>query len=592
MQDLLAGFFGPLLGLAATAWGLGRGATRALGLAFDGRLEKGAVSTALGLALTAHLLLLLGLAGWLRVLPLLLIAACIHLLGIPVWRETWDDLRRGGLGPLGWVGLILLILPFALPALYPPTAFDATLYHLPFARAFVATGGVPYLADLRFPVFPQANEILFAAVMLGGHDMAAQGAQVLATLLTALLLGLWGRREFPAWPAAGPLAATVFLGSPLVAYLAGTGYVEPGLTLFVAGGFYAAERWRQTGARRWLVPAAVLAATAADVKYLGLYFLGVIALIVLIVALSRGRVRDVLLFAAVALAVLAPWYLRILLLTGNPVFPYAPQLFGANPWQSLPDPHRQGTLIQRLVRVARLPWDLVFARETYGGLPLLSPVYLASLPLLAMGSLRDRRVRLWLALTAIYALACTWLPRDSRYLVPALSLASLAVAGSIAVLISRWRSSRSLAWVLCLGCLAPGWLYGLYRVQRNGPLPVTAARREVYLARKIPLYSAVAWLNHTRGSGYTVWALNAEQLNYFADGRYLGDWTGPASFDRIRATCRTPEALHRELRRLGADHLLLPKAAGKGLPFPEDALFQRWFQLVYEDAEARVYALR
>jgi hypothetical protein len=595
VQVLLAGFLGPLLVLAVTAWVLGRGATRALSLAFEGRLEKGAVSTALGLALVAHLLLLLGLAGWLRAVPLVLIAVGVHLLGIPIWRETWKDLRTGGLGLLALAGLILVILPFALPALYPPTAFDATLYHLPFARAFAATGGVPYLADLRFPVFPQANEVLFAAVMLGGRDVAAQGVQLLATLLTATLVAVWGRRAFPAWPAAGPLAAAVFLGSPLVAYLAGTAYIEPGLTLFVTGGFYAAERWRQTGDRRWLVPAAVLAATAADVKYLGLYFLGVTGLIVLALSAGRARWRDVLLFAAVALAVLAPWYLRLLVLTGNPIFPYAPHLFGANPWQSLPDPHRQGTLVQRLVRAARLPWDLVFARDTYGGQPPLSPVYLVSLPLLAAGAMRDRRVRLWLAVVVAYAVACTWLPRDSRYLVPALPLVSLAVAGSVAVFgdrASSWRRSRPLAWALCLACLAPGWLYGFYRTQRNGPLPVTAAGREAYLARKVPLYTAVAWLNRTRGSAYTVWALNAENVNYFADGRYLGDWTGPASFSRVLAAGSTPEALHRELRRLGAGHLLVPTAAGKGLPFPEDAAFGRWFELVYEDAEARVYTLR
>ena len=29
-------------------------------------------------------------------------------------------------------------------ALYPPTGFDATLYHLPFARAFAASGRLPF----------------------------------------------------------------------------------------------------------------------------------------------------------------------------------------------------------------------------------------------------------------------------------------------------------------------------------------------------------------------------------------------------------------------------------------------------------------
>ena len=597
---LLAGFLLPLLGLAATAWVLGRGATRALSLAFSGRLEKWTVSTTLGLALAAHLLLLLGLAGRLQAVPVLLAAALVHVLGTSVWQETWreawGDLRAGGLRGAWVAGFVLVIAPFALPALYPPTAFDATLYHLPFARDFVATGGVPYLIDRRFPVFPQANEILFAAVMLFGRDVAAQGVQLLATLLTAALLALWARRAFPELRAAGALAPALFLGSPLVAYLAGTGYVEAGLTLFVTGGLYAADRWRETGDRRWLVPAAVLAATAADVKYLGLYFLGVLGATVLLVALAKlrpagERALDVLLFGGVALAVLAPWYLRIFLLTGNPVFPYAAGIFGASPWQSLPFPGQHTPLLQRLVREARLPWDLVFARESYGRLPPLSPVYLAALPLLAAGVLRDARVRLWLAVAAAYALACSWLPRDSRYLVPVLPLVSLAVAGSLAACAGRWRRSRLLAWVLCLGCLLPGWLYSLYSVERNGVLPVTAAQRDAFLARKIPLYAAVAWLNHTQ-SAYTVWGLEAEQVTYFADGRFFGDVVGPASYGRVLAASPTPAAFHRELRRLGADHLLLPAAFARDLPFPEDVEFRRWFELVYEDAAARVYVLR
>jgi hypothetical protein len=606
---LIAGFVLPLLGLAATAWVLGRGATRALGLTWAGRLEKGLVSTVLGLALTVYALFLLALAGRLQPVPVLLAAALVHVFGTPVWRETWNDLRAGVPRP-GWAAglalLVLVVAPFALPALYPPSGFDATLYHLPFARAFAATGSLPYLADRRFPVFPQANEILFAAVMLFGRDVAAQGVQLLATLLTAALLAQWARASFPDLRAAGALAAAIFLGSPLVSYLAGTCYIEPGLTLFVTGGLFAADRWRKTGDRRWLVPAAALAATAADVKYLGLYFLGVAALLVAIAGIAPvagGRPRrvgerglDVLLFRSVAAVFLAPWYLRLVILTGNPVFPYAPGLFGANPWQALPDPNREGTLAQRLVRAVRIPWDVVFARKSYGGLPPASPVYLAAIPLLVAGALRDARLRRWLALwlpvVAAFALACSWLPKDSRYLVPVFPLVSLAVVGAVAACAGRWRGSRLLAWALCLGCLAPGWLYGFSWMARNGPLPLTPSRREVFLTRKIPCYGAVAWLNRTQGKHFTVWAFRAEQATYFAEGRFLGDWAGPASYGRVLAVSPSPEALHRELRRLGADHLLLAAAAAKDLPFPEDAAFRLWFEPTYQDAGARVYALR
>jgi hypothetical protein len=585
------GFFLPLLALAATAYILGR---RVLWrLPFASRLERGTVSLALGLALLAHLLLLLGLVGLLRPVPVLLLTAAVHAAGVQAWRE----LRTLRLRPAWGIAFALGLAPLVVLALYPPTAFDATLYHLPFARAFAASGGVPYLVDRRFPVFPQATEVLFATVMLFGSDVAAHGVELLAALLTAALLVAWGGRAFPRYPPAGWIAAAVFLGNPIVSYLAGTAYIEPGLTLFVAASLYALDRWRSGGGTAWLALAAVFGATAADVKYLGLFFLGIAGLaVVLAGGRSRtvpARLREGLLFAGLAAAFLAPWYLRIYLHTGNPIFPYLPQVFGGSLWQSLPRPETGEPLAARLLRWIRLPWDILFERGRYNQEPPFSPACLAALPLLVFGALRDARVRFLLAVAGAYAFVFTWLPSDSRYLVPILPLVSLAAVGSLAALVDRWPrlASRRLAWALGLVCVLPGWLYPVYRIARQGPLPLTPETREAYLARRLPVYPAVAWLNRTRGSAYTVWALQAEEMAYFADGRFLGDWIGPASFDRVLDGLQGPADLHARLRRLGADHLLVPR--DKERPdFPRDADLRRWFKPVYEDRWAQVYELR
>ncbi len=111
--------------------------------------------------------------------------------------------------------------------LYPPTAFDATLYHLPFARGFVNSGGIPFLVDLRFPVFPQATEMLFALVLSFAPDVAVHGVSWLMTMLTAALIWAWARDAFSG-AVAGWLAAAIYLGNPIVVYLAGIGYVDAG----------------------------------------------------------------------------------------------------------------------------------------------------------------------------------------------------------------------------------------------------------------------------------------------------------------------------------------------------------------------------
>lgn len=612
--SLLAGFLLPVAGLAATAWVLGRLAAGALGLGFEGRLEKGAVAAALGLALLSHLFLLLGFAVGLRRLPLLLLAAGILGLGFRVWRELPGDLR-GAPGPRRGLGIAIAaagLAPLVVLALYPPTAFDATLYHLPFARAFAESGGVPFLADRRFPVFPQANEILFAALMLFGRDVAVQGLQLLATLLAAVLVGVWARRAWPEWRPAGWLAAAVFLGSPIVVHLAATGYVEAGLTLFVTASFYALERWPGGGdghgqartdkeRKGWLAVAALLAATAADVKYLGLFFLGAAGLWVLLAGgrsrPTAARLRGGLLFAAVAAAFLAPWYLRIYAHTGNPLFPFLPKVFGGSSWE-VTGLEGDGSMLAMLARWLRLPWDVVFARGCYNQQPPFSPVLLAALPLLAWGALRDFRVRRLVLIAGAYTFVFLWLPRDSRYLVPALPLLALAAAGSLAAVVRRWPrlAGRSLAAVLCLGAFLPGWLYAGFRIVRQGPPPVTADGREAYLARKLPAYPAIAWLNRARGPSYTLWALHAENMTYFAAGRFLGDWFGPESFGRVLAAGRDAESFHRELRRLGVTHLLIPERGALGQvivpPVPDDDAFRRRFAIIYQDPGARLYALR
>jgi 4-amino-4-deoxy-L-arabinose transferase-like glycosyltransferase len=616
---------GILLALAAAAAGAGWWAVRFLpaGPGAAGRLERFTLAAALGLVVLAQAGLLLGLAGWLRPLPVLGVAVAALLAGLPVWRGLIATRAAPRAVParriLGVGGAAAVALaPFALLSLYPPTGFDATLYHLPFARAFVETGGLPFLATLRFPVFPQANEVLFAEVMLFSRDVAAHGVELLAGLLTAALVWVWGRAAFGA--AAGWIAAAVFLGNPIMAHLSGEAYIEPLLALYTTASLYAGWRWRTAGegegggalsraagegrgggfqeraARRalaWLALAAAFAAAAASVKYLGLFFLAVAGLLTLLPPRGVPRLRALLVAGAVVLAVAGPWYARNAAWTGNPLFPFYPRLFGESAWSPIIfhglTPGQ--TLAERLAELLRMPWDAVFDRGDFGQQPPFSPVYLTALPLAALAAVRERRLRWILLVTGVYAYACTSLPRDSRYLVSVLPLASLAAGGAAARLLPRTERARRLAGaVLCLLCFLPAWCYGIYRIVRQGPVPVTAEEREAYLARRLPLYAALDHLNRIYGSHYSVYGLWSEQMAYYARGRFVGDWFGPYRFHDIAFTTHDAADFHRKLRAAGAGYLLVP-TAGRGLPVPEDAAFARWFRPVYADTNARVFAL-
>lgn len=580
-----------LLALAATVYVAGRLAVRRL--AAGSAWEAAAVAVALGFTLFGHLGLFLGLAGQLNRWPLLAAVAAVHLAGLGVWRETLKGFRKSGFRIVSALGLMVAAAPLALLALYPPSAFDETLYHLPFARAFVRTGGLPFLPELRVPVFPQLAELLFAEMMLLAGDVATHLVSLLATAATAALLAGWGRRA--ASPAAGWLAAGIWLGSPIVAHLTGTAYVEPLLALFAAAALYAQERWRETGSRGWLVLAGVFAGSAAGVKYLGLGVAGVVFLLVVGGAWGaprERRLRDPLLFALVVGAVLAPWYARIFYLTGNPLFPFFPALFGRqpSPWD-FGGSMASRSLPQRLAGIVRLPWDVSFARARVGYQPPYSPVYLVGLPWLAAVAWRGeprRLLRRLLGFALGYSLFFLLLPPDSRYLIAALPAVSLALALAVASS-GAWVRPRLLA-ALALVAFLPGWIYAGYRLVQQGPVPTTAAARDRYLAERLSVWPAVRFLNRVRGSGYTVYAFHAENMVYLAEGKFLGDWNGPARFGLMEPLLRDPAALHRELREIGAGYLLIVSGRGPAPPY-DDPEFRRRFQRVYSDGASEVFAV-
>jgi hypothetical protein len=138
--------------------------------------------------------------------------------------------------------------------------------------------------------------------------------------------------------------------------------------------------------------------------------------------------------------------------------------------------------------------------------------------------------------------------------------------------------------------MLPGWLYGLRHAWRRGPVPVTAALREEHLSRILPAHAAIRRLNRTHGARYTLFAFEAENMPYFAEGKFWGDWFGPASYARVLAAGRSAEGLHRTLRALGVTHLLVLDPAPLDGAF-SDPRFGEYFTPALSDDRARVFSL-
>jgi hypothetical protein len=526
---VIAFFFAVLLLILITAAGAG---TLALG-----SREEIALRSAFGLALFGQAMFLLAAIGQLRTVPIV----AVTLIAIVGGAFRWRGQARAPVLRLIAVAL-LAAAPLFVLAFYPPIAFDETLYHLPFVRAFARDGALRFLADLRFPVFPQIHELLCLPVYLLAGDVATHLVSLAEVIITAALLIEWGRRHNAR---AGTLAAAIFLGSPIVIHLATILYVEAALTLFVAAGFYCIDRQR-------FALAGFFFGTACSVKYLGAYF-AVAALI-----LVKMRWRAILAFVLAAL----PTTTWILIKTGNPVFPFL-----SNSVWTLPRTPP--------VFPIRVFWDATFARERLNSQPPMTPLLIVLVILIVAAAIRNglsgapvctgrgAGAPLRIALiSAGYLVIFAFLPQDSRYLVPLLPLVSVVAAVIIA---SRWPKIVTVAAVVAI---APGIAYAGYRIALQGIPPSTPAAREAWLTQRVPEYRALM-----RAGAERVYVCGAEQLKDYARGEIRGDFAGPWSYDRILPSA--PESL----RRMGVRYLLVSKrkcAAPRGM------------QLVYEDEAAEL----
>lgn len=526
------------------------------------RWEKSLLAAVAGLGLIGSLLGLLALAhGFDRPRILALVAAVevsaflmLRRQALPTSATEPRPAERGWLAALP----LLAALPAALLlALYPAAAFDDTLYHLPLARSLFEHGGTVFEPHLRFPLFPLFQEGLIAALFaLGG---GGTGAHLLAAAELALLGGvvaLWSRRLTSPEPAT--LAGALLLGCPLLAWLGSIAYVDLALSLYAVTALLAVAEHESSGHPGWLALASGCAGVAAATKYHGLFFLGVVGLAVLRAAWRARRPSLLLAPAAAVLLTAFPWYLRNLLVSGNPVFPFLTALFGPNEW-TLPE----GTLLHGggpgalALDLVRLPWLLLVDAFDPATVPPFSPFAAVVLPVVAVLGLRRPETRWIAALALVYV--TLWLAgvRDARYLVPAAALLAVVTAVEVAPLAGRLRPWAVLALAALL--LAPAWGFAGLRVVKRGLPPFTEAARARYLDRWLPGHALLIESASLLGPGATVYGLHTEQLQDCAPGRLLGDWNGPYRFAKIEPLLGDPERLATELGAMGADALLTPQ---------------------------------
>lgn len=230
----------------------------------------------------------------------------------------------------------LAVLVSLIGALAPSTTldWDSLAYHLAVPKMWLAAGQMQFVSFIHHSNFPFAIDNLFLWGLAWGGESGAKAFSVLY-LVAALCLvyGIARQRfgeEIAPWVAAG------FASVPAVQWLSGTAYLDVAHAAFVGLAIHGLARFAQTRDVASILYVGLGLSGSLASKYTGLQTAAVLGVIFLF--LLRRKSGPPIPWRGIGLAVLSmvviagPWYVRNVVNTGNPVYPFFYSVLGGKNW--------------------------------------------------------------------------------------------------------------------------------------------------------------------------------------------------------------------------------------------------------------------
>lgn len=252
------------------------------------------------------------------------------------------SLFKGTTGPKGgnlfWGLLVVFGGLFSLVGVLTPsvgTDWDSIAYHMAVPKIYALTGSIHRIVYIHHSNFPSAIELLFTWGILPFGQAWAKTILWTGSLYGVLAIYGLVKRKFgpnPAW-----IAAAAFYTVPTVIWESGTAYIDVVHGLF--GGLAALLLFSTLTDSEYnrsnTILAGILMGFACGTKYTGLVTV-VLALIIYgvtsLVLKRKNWPKACAMVAIISAGVGGCWYIKNIVLQGNPVYPFAYETFGGKNW--------------------------------------------------------------------------------------------------------------------------------------------------------------------------------------------------------------------------------------------------------------------
>ncbi len=588
--------------IAFTIIGSGLALLAGLRVRSDSTLERYFLAYPLGCGTTAYLIFFLAAIHQLtNILLASVLVGMTILAAIGWWTEigrTRIEMPGGANGLVSTIQFTILLLTLAaafLLVLTPEIGKDAVVYHLAVPRQYLAARGFVFIPGNIFANLPFLAEMLYIPVVAFGNDMIAKGLHFL--VLPALLMGMWHIASVRLRLSTPLVPLLVFVSLPTVFDLAHLAYVDLFAAMFSFAAVYSFLVWQKNPERRWLLICALFTGAALSTKYSAV-ILPILAILGILRKHHAGNDTRLLLldlgaYLLVTIMFGIPFYLKNILLTGNPVYPFMYGIFGGKGLDE--DLARLFHGLYQYMGMGRslydyllLPWNISFNAELnstrFDG--MIGPAFLLLLPLLLI----RRNSQTDVTTIGVYCLVSFlfWASssQDLRYLVPVLPF--LALLCGVAVdrsCTSRVLSTYAIA-VIC-GSILFNLVQNVREFSRVNPLPFIVGKetRDEFLSRSLSTYRTYDAANRMLPNDARIFLVNMKNYQFFCEHScYSDSMFETHTLQKILRTSTFPYEIRRSLHSMGFTHIMYDAAyitGSKSLLTTEDKQKFSAFQKQY-----------
>ncbi|MCY9664835.1 glycosyltransferase family 39 protein [Paenibacillus alginolyticus] len=542
----------------------------------DSAFERIFFLSILGISFVILFITLLGLLGIFY--NFFVFILLIGLVGLRKFKITIVELK--------WTSLMLGILfPIMVLTLYPATRWDDISYHLPIAQSLLIHHKIIFQEFIRYPVFPINGEIFFSI----GLALNQQTAQLMSWLALFLLsLGCFCIVERKFSKIYGLLSYLLLLSNIIILILGTINYIDIVLSLFLTAGILAFVKYIDENNTKWIYLSGIFLGTAIGVKYTA----AIICLLMCIILFTITRNYKLLFKYGVLISIIGiPWYIRNLIYTGNPVWPFLNSFFGDNFLWNASDyigqynDFKSHGIDKTLNNFLKIPWYLYKSEE--GSFNVLIWIGLAFNIFFIK---KKSSEKIMFIIVACYTLFWFLSVNLSRYYVPIMPTLCILSAFGFSYFLIQLNDKKikySFIGIFIIGLLLIQGTYINHRINDSGLPPIKTEEKESYLSVRLPTYKATKIISEFSGTTY---GLFNENMYYYGNQKLIGDWFGKGRYSEVLGILDKPKELNKYLSSLGVNYFLVNKTRLSPVQF-QNIKLDSSFKKIYEDNNTLIYQL-